>query len=315
MPVGFRQFSEGCAGLPALGFLLNDAGCAPADVGFALHMDCGFTCPLGQFAEVEYDGSTAISGPAIRISDTSSRDSAVLLAALYVPAQAAVALVLWSGESLASFTDAMIVHAVSQTLNAGDVLGIHASDTDAHDYVVKVNGVAIIARTVLNEDLSIVNSCVGFVVTNAAPADVIPPPPAGEQAMIANQAADLDLTSDVLSDTDLTLAMEANSTYVGHVLLRYSCASAVPDMKVTFTVPALADGKWFDAAFSFETFDFATELVYSVSAGFDTAALFHFTVRNGANVGDLKFRVAQNVTNATPLKVKQDSHMLMFKKV
>ena len=272
--------------------------------------ECGHTCPFGQFAQMMYDDGTEAAGIAIRVTTTADELAFTGLAALYLPDQNVIALVLYQNQPLTGI--GTVLTSVSAVLVHGDILRIEASDTNADSYTISVNGVPIITWIVLDTDISIANECVAAI--QIVDAGTITPP-VEEEAMIANQAADLNLTNDTLTDTDMSLLMEANATYVGHVVLRYECASATPDMKFTFVGPALAEGKWFDASYGYLAYDLSTELVYSVSAGFDTSGVFHFTVRNGANAGNLTFQVAQNVTNATPLVVHQDSHMLMFKKV
>jgi hypothetical protein len=279
--------------------------------------DCGFICPLGQYAELIYDGGTEPVGVVIRRTAASSVTAFYGLVALYVPAQLAVALVLYDGEPLSGL--GTVITAVDQTLAIDDVFRLEADTEDFELYKTKVNGSIIIQETIIDDDLSIANPCVGVVRVVDVPDGIVPeepPPGEEEEAMIANQAADLDITSQTTpQDTDLTLAMEANSTYVGHVNLRYSSASATPDMNFTLSGPALCEGQWFDCSFGFEAYALDEVVGYSVSAAFDTAAIFTFTVRNQANVGDLKFKVSQRTSNGTALTVKQDSSIIMFKKV
>lgn len=274
--------------------------------------ECAHTCPLGQFAQVTYDGGTDAGGPFIRASEAASEVAFYGLLALYDPAQEAIALMHYDGESLDG--PGTVIAAVSQTLVAGDVLRIEADDSNEDLYRVKVNGVAVISAVLTDDELEVTNPCIGFAVVGEP--GVIEVPGGGEEdAMIAIQLTDQSKTNDTLADSDLTLAMEANSDYVGSLAVEFESASSTPDLKIKLVAPALAEGLRFDNSFNYQADAINTEVGYSLSAGSRLAFHWDFTVRNGANAGNLTLQFAQGVTNATATVLHKDSHMLMFKKV
>jgi hypothetical protein len=228
-----------------------------------------------------------------------------------VPAQAVIALVLYDGENLSGL--GTVITAVSATLVAGDVLRIEADDGDPELYRVKVNGVTVIQRSLTDDQISITNSCVGFV--RVAAVTTIEIPEDEDQPMIANQAADQSKVNDTLADSDLSLPMEAGATYVGHVAAVFTAANTTPDVKYGFTAPALAEGLIIDPAWNYQTFALGASSSTGIGGG-GVQLILQFTVRNGANAGNLTFQFAQNLTTpATATVMKKDSHMMMFKKV
>lgn len=313
MPVGFKNFSSGCPGLPSLGFVFDDSGCNPAVTGFALFEECGHTCPEGLFAQVEYDGSTDNAGPAIRVDPDSIKTNATLLAAIYIPAQTTIALVRWDGQSLAEFDESMVINSVVITLSPGDVLLIESSLTDPEVYRVKVNGTTKITATIADEVLSVVNSCIGFVVVATVPTVT---PPTGEEALIAVQTTDQSKTNNTLTNsTGLVLAMEANSTYVGVASLVFENASATPDLLIEWVTPAGATGQFVDVAWDYDVKELNTDYFYNIPAGFPLVVHFDFCVVNGVNAGDLQFQFAQFTTDASASILKANSFIMMFKQV
>lgn len=162
MPQGFTAFTQGCPGLAALGFTFDDSGCDIEGAGYALYKECGFTCPLGQFAQILYDGGTQNAGPAIRISSTSKKNAFKGLVALYIPAQHKVKFVLYKGESLLNI--ATVLSTRNVTLNVNDVLRIESDAVLETTYSVSVNGTIIMTSIVDATLLNPFNPCVGFVV-------------------------------------------------------------------------------------------------------------------------------------------------------
>lgn len=148
--------------------------------------ECGLICQKGQYAQATYNGSTEPAGPAIRITAQSGRFLFHGLVAVYVPNQNLIALVLIDGHSLATFNDDDIEVSVAATLNVGDVLSIEADLTDEELYLVKVNDSTVISHAITQAELSVFNSCVGFVRFNSVTEDVGPPSAFGDGGLFGD---------------------------------------------------------------------------------------------------------------------------------
>lgn len=312
MPAGFSNFASGCPGLSNLGFTFDASGCNPASTGYALFQECGFTCPLGQYAEVEYNESTDFSGPAIRMTAESAKDNATLLAAIYVPDQEVVLLVLLDGESLIEITEDMVLSSVARTLTAGDVLGLYADEENPEQYRVKVNGATIISRTITDETLSIVNPCIGFVVAAAVPTIDI-----GEDGdvMVVVKTSDETRvnTTTLTNDSDLVFAIGANEKWAFHFHIFGIADSVTPDLAHTITAPAGASGTWADINENDETLDIEAETWWNTQTFVEAMHLVG-SVQNGATAGVVAFKWAQHTLHATDeVTVKANSHVIAFK--
>ena len=128
-----------------------------------LSVECGHECPITQFAEAEiqFSGGEAPGGPAIRVDPASTPEAFTGLAAIYYAAASKLALVRFDGAPLTDVD--IIIDSIDTTLSNGDVLRIEAG-TDPEEYSVLVNGVSVIGpETIVDADLSITNSCIGFV--------------------------------------------------------------------------------------------------------------------------------------------------------
>jgi hypothetical protein len=272
--------------------------------------ECGFTCPLGQYAQIVYKTGAAPVGVVIRRTAESTDLLFTGLVALYVPAQSVIALVLYEDQPLSGI--GTVLTAISSTLAFDDVLRIEASESNSELYRVKVSGITVIQRTIDNAQLSVVNPCVCVVQIGAVgPIDI---PEDEDSPMIIVQAADQSVTNDTLVDSDLVLAMEANATYCGHVAAKMSSASSTPDAKYKFTGPALCEGLFMDIYWVQDCVALDEESARVAIAGGGNAQLhINFTVRNGANAGSLTFQFSQFGTNATATTLNKDSHMMMFK--
>jgi hypothetical protein len=127
-----------------------------------LSIECGYDCPLTQFAEAEiqFAGGEGPAGPAIRVDPASTTEAFTGLAAIYTGTK--LALVRFDAAPLTDVDT--IVDSIVTTLNNGDVLRIEASASDPEEYSVLVNGVAVIGpETIVDATLSVNNSCIGFV--------------------------------------------------------------------------------------------------------------------------------------------------------
>jgi hypothetical protein len=295
--------------IPGSGSVADDASAA---VFGSFSRECGHTCAFGQFAQMIYDGGTEAAGVAIRVTPTATVQTFTGLAALYIPDQNVIALVLYASQPLTNI--GTVLTSITATLAVDDVLRIEASEDTPTLYSIKVNGGAIISRTVTSDEINIANSCVAAIQV-VDPGTITPPVETEDDAMIATQAADLDLTNDTLADTDLSLLMAANETYVGQIVARYTSASTTPNSKFCLVGPAGAAGEMFDGLYVLEYALGVEAPNYDIIAGEIAVSVFQFTVRNGSTAGNLTFQAAQDVANATVTVFKQDSHMLMFKKV
>ncbi len=135
----------------------------------ALSFECGHDCPITQYAEAEiqFAGGEGPGGPAIRIASDSTQLVFTGLAAIYNATSGKLAMVRFDAAGLSEVD--VIVASISTSLNNGDVLKIEASDSDPEEYSVLVNDVVVIGpETIVNADLDINNSCIGFVGLEAA---------------------------------------------------------------------------------------------------------------------------------------------------
>ncbi|MDD1679957.1 MAG: hypothetical protein LUO93_12335, partial [Methanomicrobiales archaeon] len=247
--------------------------------------ECGHTCALGQFAQATYEGGSYAGGPAIRITDNSTNASMFGLAAIYVPDQNVLALVLYAGENLSDV--GTVITSVAATLTAGDVVKIESDVVTDTTYRVLINGVTVITQSLAADTLSVVGGCVGFVKLAGVAGTITPP--VGEEAMIILQVADLSKTDNTLVDTDLTLAVEANSTYVGQAALLITSVSSTPDALLQFNGPSGAVGLIFDPAWTYSTFALNTPATFSVTGGAPTVVHLDFSIRVGSTAGNITF--------------------------
>lgn len=273
--------------------------------------ECGHTCPLGQFAEVTYDGGTANAGPAIRINATAGRFSFYGLVALYIPAQTGIALVLYNGQNLAGI--GTVVTTLVLPLLLGDVLRIEASSTSVTSYAVKVNGTTVIDATLSESQVSPLNSCVGFVEVFDVPDGIIGPE---DEAVVKVKSADQSKISDttLAFDSELKVPVGASETWVIHASITFKAISTVPDIKFGMFGPPGSTGKWIE---NFEFFDAFDLNVTVIDAAFTVE--LHFTIDavcvNGATPGDFGFQWAQNTSSGDATIVMANSFLVANKKV
>jgi hypothetical protein len=128
-----------------------------------LSKECGHECPLGQFAQATYNGSTQNSGPGIRLSLASSSFAVFGLFAIYFPGDGVVSMMLYNGEPSTELGTTIASFIV--TLIAGDVLVIEADEVDPTIYRIKINGTTVITQTISTDLLPIDGPCVGFLLT------------------------------------------------------------------------------------------------------------------------------------------------------
>jgi len=272
---------------------------------------CGFTCPLGQYAEAVYDGGTVPAGPAIRSTSDSTETSYTGLVALYVPDQTTIALVRYNAQSLTGL--GTVVLAEEYTLQNGDVLKIAADEADPEVYSIFVNDVSIISTSIDNSVLSVTNPCVCFVVVGEVTEDLVPPASAGDPDVVITKSADQAKTSDTVlaDDSELFFAVAASEKWVGHAVIQVTTASATPDIKMQFAGPAGSTGRYV------ETYNIFSDsaLGSSNTFGMTTFAIFvfDFVIVNGATPGNLSFQWSQNTSSADATTVKAGSALYAFK--
>jgi hypothetical protein len=140
-------------------------------------------------------------------------------------------------------------------------------------------------------------------------------------------SADLTSTSDTtLSDvTGMSVAVEADSVYVLDGYVSYTCASATPDFKAAFSVPASTTGFW--TLFGLDTADtapgdvntaYAAALTTTLVAGTDAtltqqSAIIYGFIDTAGTAGTVQFQAAQNTSSATAMTVEAGSWIRLQK--
>lgn len=279
-----------------------------------LSKECGHTCPLGQFAQAAYDGSSNPGGPAIRITQESGVFGFRGLVALYVPAQEVIALVVYDGENLSGI--GTVITAVAATLVAGDVLRIEADTTNPELYRVKVNGTAVITRTVTDETINIANSCVGFVrVASVTDTIELPSAEEGDPDVLKMKSADESVSGSTTlqDDDDLFFAAGAGEEWAVMFVLQLAAANSTPDFKWQISAPVDAVGHASDMNFNYETLNFnAPSSTVSINVG--NSQLIIAVGIKFVSAGNCKLQWSQAISNAGNTTVLQGSYMTAFKK-
>ena len=159
------------------------------------------------------------------------------------------------------------------------------------------------------------------------------------QALIAEvrplyvrKTADQTITSSttLTNDTHLFIPMAANTTYKLSGLLRYTCASVTPDLKIAFTIPTGTTGTAFGAgggtnvtgqegsislysptgsAGSIAAIHYGT----NNSSGFPVGIALNGTIRTGGTAGNLQLQWAQVTSDANGITMLIDSDLELRK--
>lgn len=129
-------------------------------------------------------------------------------------------------------------------------------------------------------------------------------------------------TSDTLqNDDELLFAVAANAVWHFEFVLFVTSASSTPDIKLAFTVPTDAVGKWGILgpkvgstagspvmAADYAALEGVATLVSGIVINEPNMILIKGTIVNGANAGNLQLQWAQNTSNATAIVVKSNSY-------
>lgn len=274
--------------------------------------ECGHTCPLGQFAEVTYDGGTANAGPAIRINAAAGRFRFYGLVALYIPAQTGIALVLYNGETLAGIGTVIDTFIVS--LVPGDVLRIESDLNSITTYRVKINGATVISVTLNESQISPLNSCVGFVGVFDVPDGLFPPPEEDEGMLIVKPANEnRSNTTTLADDSDLKVAIGANETWHIRAVIIMTAASGLPDIEFTFNGPAGSSGYWIERATFFTNLALGVPFATGLSPS-EFIVVYDALCVNGGTPGTFAFQWAQDVLHADATTIKANSYLIATKK-
>lgn len=124
-------------------------------------------------------------------------------------------------------------------------------------------------------------------------------------AQRSTDSANVNNSTTLVDDTVLKLAVKKNTTYrlKAHII---SNSTAVADLKVTFTGPTSATGKWFESPAGAAVGATPKALAATVAldgAGADVAHVLEGYVTTSVNDGYVTLQFAQNTAEATNTKL------------
>lgn len=149
-------------------------------------------------------------------------------------------------------------------------------------------------------------------------------PPAGvtdfadlDDIQVARKSSDTTVNNSIVlvNATDLVFAVAANEVWYWWLNLLLDSAAAA-DMRVAWTIPALATGVWGavlggTGATAMEGSAILTP--DGQGAGITAWMRYHGVVFNGANVGNVQLQFAQKAANASDTKVLTDTSIIATK--
>ncbi len=287
----------------------------PPPGGTVAFIECGHTCPLGQEAFATITTALVAGGPAIRVTPTSTDLAFTGMVAVVIPAQNVLAMVLWTGQPIATFDVSQVITSASYTYVSGDVIKIASSEASQTSYSVTVNGVSTLAATIADATLNTANPCIGFIPVENPPTITIVEPEGDFDVILvkaADQSVDNGTTGTTLVDDDtLIVPMAAGEKWTAHFGIIPFAGDSVPDVKYTITAPVGATGKWFSTVSATER---ALDEVETLSLNnYSFPNLIVATVINGGSAGNMKLQFAQNTASATPTIMRAHSSVLAAK--
>lgn len=132
------------------------------------------------------------------------------------------------------------------------------------------------------------------------------------------QAADLVRTNNTLTNTDLSVSLNANQSAFGRIYAMIDLFGSTSGSKYFLSVPA--GTTYYQARYEFwdqltpqiDFMSFATVTGYVPlvsSSGQQYTLSVVFSLQTGATAGTLVFQFAQNLTNATPITLRKGAFM------
>lgn len=118
-------------------------------------------------------------------------------------------------------------------------------------------------------------------------------------------------------DDDLKFTVSANEKWHIRLILRMSAANVTPDIKITWTVPSGAVGRWWqvsDLVASTALPFTAIGLVSNISSNLDTTErtqVYEGYVVIGGTAGTVQLQWAQTVSDAGAVTVHEESHLIV----
>lgn len=153
----------------------------------------------------------------------------------------------------------------------------------------------------------------------------------GPRTVVKSANESVTSSTTLQDDDDLTLAVEANTSYAGYGVLFYTGADAA-DIKLAFTQPASSTCHWFANGAGINAISSATAVgsqehfavqgstasptatsSYGVSNGTNTGLSIHLTLVTAGTAGNLRLQWAQLVSSGTATTVYAGSRLTLWR--